>query len=896
MTGDGYSYEELEQCAKDIRRELLQVKGVKRIIVSGGRDEVVNITLSKEKIARNGILPTQIMLSLQNAGKTLGAGTYTVGSDRVAFRIGDEIKNEDDVRNLLISTIDGKQIRIGDIAEVTRDYAEPQTNGFFVNGKPAMAICIAMNANAIVPDVGKAVDARLARAMQTIPVGISTEKIFFQPDKVDDAIGGFMVNLVESVLIVIIVLIFAMGFRSGVIIGVGLVLSIAVSFPILLTMGATLQRISLGAFIVAMGMLVDNSIVVLDGILVDKSKGYGPKTFLYRAGRNAAMPLLGATIIAASSFLGVYLSPDSAGEYAGDLFLVLCVSLLASWVLALVQVPYCAKVWLPVRSYKSQKDKSDTVAHRFVRRTVSALIGHKALTIGVAVLVLAASVLGLLKVKNMFFPDFDYNQFVVEYYLPEGTSPDKVKSDLMEMTDELLKDERIERVAACMGSAPAHYCLVRPMTNGGDSYGELIVDCKDFETVCEVVPELKKRLRSERPDAYIRLRKYNFSISTSHTVEALFSGPDSDVLRDLSAQAEQIMRESPYADPYSVQNNWKPKGKSLVAEYQREDALRCGIERGDLANALQASTDGMTVGLITDRDKMVLINMRVRNADGSLIRSIDDIPVWSTLNMHLDAEDGASLMTPGGLDRLQDHLFKSVPLSGIAKNVRMESEEKFIHRVNGQRAIEAECDHNVDIYEGTPSRLMQDIQSKIEAIALPPGYTLKWVGENDVSDEALGNIYSTVPLIVFLICGVLLLLFGNWRTVFLILMCIPFVLCGIVPTLLIFSKPFTFMAIIGFMGLMGMMVKNAIVLIDEINRLQKEENVPVYKAIVDASVSRVRPVLLASLTTILGMLPLANDPMYSAMSITIMAGLAVGTLITLVLLPVLYATAFKVKK
>lgn len=353
LTGEGFEYPEMYKYAKFIRRELLDVKGIKRINIVGNRDEVINVILSKEKLSRNGIIPTQLMMTLQSVGSPVEAGNYEDGTDRIRLQVDSEIKNEDDLRNLLVSTFDGKQIRLGDVARIERTLIEPQRNGFFVSGKPALAICMAMESDAIVPDVGKAVEARLAQVMKQVPVGMDMEKIFFQPDKVDDAISSFMVNLVESVLIVILILIFTMGFRSGLIIGFGLVLTVAVSFPILLVCGTTLQRISLGAFIVAMGMLVDNAVVIMDGILIDKRRGLSPKIYLYRIGRNTMLPLLGATIIAASTFLCVYLSPDTAGEYAGDLFLVLCVSLLASWILALVQVPICAKSWLPTREKKT---------------------------------------------------------------------------------------------------------------------------------------------------------------------------------------------------------------------------------------------------------------------------------------------------------------------------------------------------------------------------------------------------------------------------------------------------------------------------------------------------------------------------------------------------------------
>lgn len=900
FTGNGYSYPELYQYARLLRRELMNVKGVKRVNIVGNRDEVINIVLSKDKIARNGVLPTQIMMALQNAGKTVNSGDYQTGGDRLHIRVGEAVKDEEDIRRLLIGTFDGKQVRLGDVAQVERAFSEPQRNGFFVNGKPALAVCIAMEADAIVPDVGKAVDAKLDEVMRSMPAGMATEKIFFQPDKVDEAISSFMVNLVESVAIVILVLVFTMGIRSGVIIGFGLILTIAISFPILLVCGTTLQRISLGAFIVAMGMLVDNAIVIMDGILIDKQRGYGPKTYLYRIGRNTALPLLGATIIAASTFISVYLSPDSAGEYARDLFLVLCVSLLASWVLALIQVPVCAKSWLPLRDRKQAGKKEEVLnspVHRFVRRTIDILVGHRKLTLGITGIVLLVCIWGMTKVKNLFFPDFDYRQLVVEYYLPSQSSPDRVRHDLLEISAWLQEKPEVERVAASMGSAPAYYCLARPMTSGGDCYGELMIDCKDYATVMKILPGLRDELRQRYPDAYIRMRKYNFSIATSHTVEVEFSGPDPAVLRDLSRQAEDIMRRCPYVDPYSVQNNWKPSAKSLAVDYVRADALRSGIERGDVANALLAATDGMPVGVLADRERMVTVNLMVRNADGSRIMDLNDIPVWSMMNMRLTDEDMEGILTGSkNAADIQDGLFRSVPLSSVSEPVRMDWEEDVVYRVNGRRAIEAECDPNTDLYAGTPAKVRASIEKEINAIQLPEGYQMRWVGEDELRDDAISNLLKFVPLTIFLILGILLLLFNNWKKVILILICFPFVFCGITPSLLLFRQPFTFMAIIGMMGLIGMMVKNAIVLVDEINRLQIEEHRDPYDSVVEATVSRVRPVLMASLTTIVGMIPLVSDPMYGSMAVTIMGGLTIGTIITLILLPLFYTALFRIRK
>ena len=893
LRGDGYDYSELYKYASLIRREVLDVKGVKRVNVAGTRDEVVNVIISKEKLARNGLIPTQLMMTLQGAVKSVEAGDVTSGEDKIPVRVSCQIQNEDDLRNLMISTVDGKTVRLGDVADVQRTYSEPQRSGFFVDREPALAICAVMEDDAIVPDVGKEVETNL-------PAGITVEKIFFQPDKVSAAISSFMLNLLESVLIVILVLVFTMGFRSGVIIGFGLVLTVAVSFPVLLVMGTTLQRISLGAFIIAMGMLVDNAVVIMDGILVDKKRGLGPKTYLFRIGKNTALPLLGATVIAAATFISVYLSPDTAGEYASDLFLVLCVSLLASWVLALIQAPICAKDWLP-RHYKDDGGKDTSVMnspmHRFVRKLVSFLVQYKKTVVGTAVVILLASAFGMTKVKNLFFPDLDYSQFVVECFFPAETSADAVRDHLLEMSEMLEKDPKIVRVSAAQSSAPAHYCLVRPMTSGGDCYGELIVDCKNYKQVLEVLPGVRSQLREAFPQAYIRTRKYNFSVGTSHTVEVEFSGPDPAVLRSLSAQAEEIMKNCPYVDKYSVENNWRPTGKKYEVAYNQFNAVRSGVSRGDVGNALQAAGDGLPVGVIPDQDRMMIVNLMVRNQDGSRISNLDAVPVWSTLNIHVSDDDMGAIMSSGKVaSELKDKLFATVPLTSVADSVALCPEESMVLRYNGRRAIEAECDPDPENDFATAAKVVSSIRKDIESIELPEGYGLRWIGDMGIQNEAINNILKYVPLTLFLMLGILLFLFGTWKKVFLIIICFPFVICGITPALLLTGQPFTFMAIIGLIGLIGMMVKNAIVLVDEIGRLQKEEGYAPYNAVVEATVSRVRPVLMASLTTILGMMPLLGDPMYGSMAVCIMSGLTVGTMITLLLLPVLYTVLYHIKK
>ena len=888
LSSNDYSPAELNKYAKYLKRELLKVDGVKRISLYGTRQEVVDVIMSKENVQANGLTPMLIMQSLNQANKKVDAGNYTSADENISIHVSGAVNNEKQLADMLITTPSGKQVHLGDIATIKRGYVDPQRNGLWVNGEQSIGIMISAEPDANVTVVGQKVDEKLQELMKNAPAGMQTDKIFFQPDKVNEAISGFMINLLESVLIVIVVLIFAMGWKSGVIIGVGLILTIAASFPVLLVMGTTLQRISLGAFIIAMGMLVDNSIVIMDGILVDRAKGLAPKQYLYNIVNKTALPLLGATVIAASTLLAVAVAKGSASEYASDLFWVMCVSLLLSWVFAIVQVPMFAKVMFKPRPEgSSSNDQMNTRLHRLVKFCASWCIDHKAVSIGVAVVLLTISLLGFSKVRNLFFPDFSYKQFVIEYYMPAETNPDKVRDDLLAISKQLKNNPAIERIAVSTGATPGRYCLVRPINQGGDYYGELIIDCKDYDTVKENIWKVRDKLRREYPDAMIRARKYNFSISSSHTVEARFLGPDPAVLRQLSAKAEDIMRSSPYVDKYSVENDWMPQGKALNVDFIRQNGLGANIRRSDIGNALQAAGDGMIIGLLNDWDTPLQVKFKVRNADGSRIKNIKDVPVWGTVN--------PQQLISKAINGNADEGMRGASVSSVISEVKPAWDERIIKRVNGQRAIEAECDPDFTNPDATPAKALADVQDKIEAISLPDGYSMTWAGEGETAGNEVKNVLSLFPISVFVILVVLLFLFNSWKKLGTILLCFPFVFTGIVPAMLITGSPFTFMALLGFFGLVGMMIKNAIVLVDEITRLIKEEKLRPFDAVINAAVSRTRPVLMASLTTIVGMAPLIGDAMYGSMAVLIISGLTLGTITTLVVVPLVYASFYKIK-
>jgi multidrug efflux pump subunit AcrB len=879
MTADGYSLREMSDYAQYIKRNLLQVKGVRKVAVYGEQNESVDIVLSQEKMAQMGILPLQIITAINDYNSSLYAGVFT---------------SVQDLENILIKGLNHDVFRLSDFAEIKRGYNEPLRNTLHINNLPALGISVSMESGENIIELGERVEKRLAELHREMPAGYRFQKVFFQPDVVRKSINDFMINLVMSVVIVVLVLMVTMGLRSGLIIGGGLLLTILATFPFLMIAGGTLQRISLGAFIVAMGMLVDNAIVVIDGILVKLQTDGRRKTSFTTPARRTAWPLLGATLIAVAAFLPAVLSKDTAGTYVHDLFVVLCISLIISWILALTQVPLFSAMYLKISKKKTEnKNPYNGYMFKAVQKALVFFLHHKIVTVVLSLVLLFVAAYNFKNVKQTFFPDFSYNQAYIEYKLPYGSTADKVHQNLHEITRYLQGFDEVKLVTTSQGMSPTRYCLVRPLGEVADNYGEILIDFEDYETLIRMKPILEEYLRNTYPDAYIRFRKYNLSVKASHTVEAQFSGPDPAVLKKLGKQAMEIMYQSPYTDKPTISSSWEPMGKSLEAHYKMDAARRSGTNRSDISYALLAATDGMPLGTVYEGEAPVEIRLKMRRQDGSRIENLNDIPVWNMLP-NLDAVDKEAvtglMYGTKSVDDLKKEIIRSIPLSAVSSGVTVQWEEQIVHRVDGKRTIQAQCEP-ANGY--SPAITRKDIRDAVEAIELPEGYTLRWMGEYELQGTALKNIFRYLPITIMIIVFVLVLLFNDYKRPIIVLLCIPMAIIGIVPGLIMTGQPYTFIAIIGTFGLIGMLVKNAIVLLDEIDKQIHEGNEP-YHAIVNATISRTRPVIMASFTTILGMVPLFADPMYSSMAVAVISGLLVGTIITLIFVPILYAVFYRV--
>ena len=890
LTGDGLSDRQLSDYAELIKREVLTIDGVTRVDIYGKRPECININLKEEKMANLGVLPTEVIQTLNGQNATSYAGYYDNGTRRIRVTVDDKFRSVEDIADMLIAGHDDDQLRIRDIADVSKGYEKVTRNAMLRDGERALGISIACSSSHDILKVGDKVEEKLGQLAERMPVGVEYNKVFFQPERVSDSLYTFLINLLESVVIVVVVLIFFMGFKSGVILGMSLAVIVFGSFLVLNGFDGTLQRVSLAAFILAMGMLVDNAIVIVDGILVDLRSGKPRAEALTSIGRKTAMPLLGATLIAILAFMPIFLSPDTSGVYVRDLFIVIAVSLLLSWLLALTHVPLMANRLLHPKVSEGEAYKGK--AYDMLDKVMGVCLRHRLMVVGAAVVLLVGSLSCYPFLQQSFFPDMEYDQLYIEYKLPEGYNSTQVENDLEQMRKMLMQCKDVTHVTTSIGGTPSRYNLVRSIATPSLAYGELIVDFTSPETLVEHLDSMQRTLNDRFPDAYIKIKRYNLMYK-KYPIEICFNGPDPQVLHQLTDSAMAIVRNS---DKVCLPtSDWEPQVPVLTVDYNQSAARTSGLSRGDVALSLMSYTDGIPVGTFYDGIHPENIYVKCRTDKGEEVENLDRANVFGMMPNVGNVFDRSTVqkLMSGRLDK--DDVIRQVtsttPLSQVSKGIDIRWEEPVVMRYNGQRQQRLQCSPAPGV---STESARQSIAKAIESIALPEGYSLSWEGEYKASTQSKQYLFKGFPLSVVMMLLILIMLFNDFRRPAIIFSCIPLVVVGVFPSVLLSGKDFGFVAIVGILGLIGMMIKNGIVLIDEIS-LQISQGKPLDRALIDSSKSRLLPVMMASLTTILGMIPLISDSLFGSLAVTIMGGLAAGTVIILIFIPVLYSLMYKRK-
>ncbi|MFW5500672.1 MULTISPECIES: efflux RND transporter permease subunit [unclassified Maridesulfovibrio] len=863
VTGDGYSQLDLQDYVTFLRKQLLLVENVAKITVWGEQQETVFVEISRARMSQLGVSLDSVYKTLSNRNLVVESGNVKVGREYIEIAPSGGVESVEDLGDLFIRDGSGKLVPLRDVAEIHRGYQSPPSQIMGFNGHNAIAIGISMNPSANVVELGQAINAKLDQLQAQTPVGINVEEVYFQPSRVDNAVNSFVINLAEAVAIVIIVLLLFMGMQSGLLIGAILLITICGSFIFIQMAGVALERISLGALIIALGMLVDNAIVVIEGVLIRYQKGMDRIQAAVDVVEQSKWPLLGGTIIAIMAFAGIGLSQDSVGEFCRSLFIVLFISLMMSWITAVTVTPLLCEMFLRPK-ISEDGDPYGGFIFRAYRSILEFCLRKRVLTMVTLAVMLAGSIYGFGFVKQSFFPDSTQPRFYIHYWLPQGTDIRATAEDVQGLAEVILKDEQVKNVSTFTGQGAPRFILTYSPEKTAKSYGLLLVEVKDYETTGEVMARYKKYLYENYPQAEAKVKKFKLGPGRAASIEVRFSGPDTKVLRELSQEAQEIMLATGRAE--SVRDDWRQDVKVLSPVIMEAQAKRVGITRPDLAKAMQMFFTGTNIGVYREGDKLLPIVARPPDKERLDVNQIGDVQIFSPVAGRM------------------------IPVEEVVSGFKTNIEPGKLLTRNRMLTITASCEP----VEGLPSVLFNELQPQIEGMKIPAGYTMEWGGEFEDASDAQGSLAASLggPFLIMILATVML--FNNLRIPTIIWLTVPLSIIGVTCGLLLTGEPFGFMALLGFLSLSGMLIKNAIVLLDQIN-LELAEGKEPYRAVMDSALSRIRPVAMAAGTTILGMLPLVTDAFFSAMAVTIMAGLAFATVLTLLVVPVLYAMFYKVK-
>ncbi|HCH4001250.1 TPA: multidrug efflux RND transporter permease subunit VmeV [Vibrio parahaemolyticus] len=871
LTGDDYDYVELKRYADHLRREIELVDGVGKVDIAGDQQEMLFVEISLDRLASLNLDMNVVSGLLNQQNNVVSAGEVMVNGESLVIRPSGTLNTVQALENLIIHGRDtGNLIRLKDVATITRSIQEKPGNMILFNGKKAINIGISFASGVNVVEVGERLNAELSSLESIKPAGLDMSYFYNQAQEVDDSVKAFVISLAEAVAIVIIVLLFTMGLRSGVIIGVVLLLTVFGTFILMNYNNIELHRISLGALIIALGMLVDNAIVVVEGILVGLKKGRTKVQAAVDIVKQTQWPLLGATVIAITAFAPIGLSQDATGEFMGSLFWVLCFSLFLSWVTAITLTPFLADLLLKEEEKDTNGEDEDPYkGWLFVvfGALLKFSLRFRWMTVAAMVALLVGAVIAFGNVKQQFFPPSNTPMFYVDMWMPEGTDIRQTIKQAEKVESYIRQQDDIDFVSVSIGQGLQRFALTYQPEKSYEAYAQFQVRTTDRDNMFKLLHKLDDNLAKTFDEPTFQFKLMEFGPSPASKIEARITGPDPKVLRELAVQVEDILHTDPGAR--NIRHDWRERTKELVPVFNESKARRLGISKEDLSSTLQMAFGGSTFGVLRDGTHTLPIMMRLPEAERVDFESLQNVKIWSP-----------SLQT-------------YIPVDQIIDGVELDWSEPLIQRRDRKRTLTVLADHDV-LSDDTAASLFARVQPKVMALHIPEGYEITWGGEYESSKDAQEGLFGSLPMGYLLMFIITILLFNSIKKPLVIWFTVPLSIIGVAFGLLTTNMPFSFTAFLGLLSLSGMILKNGIVLLDQIN-LELESGKDPYLAIVDSAISRVRPVSMAALTTILGMIPLVFDAFFGSMAITIMAGLGFATVLTLIVVPVMFAILFRIK-
>nr|WP_278988230.1 efflux RND transporter permease subunit [Plesiomonas shigelloides] len=895
LYGKGYSNQSLRDFAETLRRELVVIPGVGKVVISGIIPEEIQIEVSRAKMASFNITPQRLHAILSQQNVVSNAGNVLVGNKKIRLNPTGEFSSVQELSTVVISEPGApKSVYLRDIATITQGVTHAPNNIYRANGMSAVVLGVSFAPNVSVINVGNLVKEKLNELESERPAGMEMSLFYDQASEVETAVNGFIANFLISLLIVIGILLLFMGAKSGIVIALSLALNVLGTLFIMKMLDIELQRISLGALVISLSMLVDNSIVIVEGVLIAGKQGKSLLAAIRYAVGKTMLPLLGATIIAILAFAPIGLSNDSTGEYCKSLFQVLLISLMLSWFIALTITPVLMK-WIfkdhgegtltevstvdekaadatvkpadvvateTLTEDSEQKDEAiySGAVFRIYMGTLDKLLRFKTPTLLLLGALLALSIWGFGSVRQSFFPPSNTPIFFVDLWLPFNTDIKHTERVAAEIEQHIREKEPVKGTVVTTGQGALRFILTYNAQRLYSNYAQILVKTDDLQVIPGMVKEIESYIRAQYPDVRVQSKRIMFGPSNSSSIEARFIGADPEVLRNLADQTIQIFNTVPSAD--GVMHDWRERVQVIRPQYSQYLGSELGVDKREVDLALRLNFEGAPVGIYRDGSRLMPIMLQTPAEEHLNVEHLNDVMVWSNAQRTF------------------------IPIDNVVSEFTSEWEDPLIMRRDRKRTLTVMADPS-SVSGETSAELLQQIKPKMDSLVLPQGYSLEWGGDYESTKNAQSGLLLSLPVAFVIMFIITVLMFSSLKNAVAIWLTVPLAMIGVTFGFLLTGIPFGFMALIGLLSLSGMLIRNGIVLVEEIGLQRKEK--PFKEAVIYAAASRMRPILLTAFTTVLGLIPLLSDAFFQSMAVVIMFGLGFATVLTLLILPVIYS-------
>lgn len=861
LTGDGYSYEDMRKYAEKIKLDFFGVKDVKKVELVGVQEEKIFVQMQTDKLARLGLDIGSIADIIKAQTSVNPSGMIETDTANTYLRISGSPNSVENIAAIPINA-NGKVFRLGDIADIHRGYSDPPESLMYFNGKPAVGIAISMEDGGNNIQLGENLAKEIARIHKELPLGLELNQVANQPEVVEKSISEFSKSLYEAIIIVLAVSLFSLGRRSGYVISCCIPLILLGSFSAMYALGIDLHKVSLGALVISLGMLVDDAIVVVELMEVKMSEGMERKAAASYAFKTCAWPLLTGTVITCLGFMPIAFSESMASEFAESLFPVMTVTLLLSWLVSATLAPVLGYEW--IRPTVIKEESYNTTFYSLFRNILHWALWHRWIVVGITIVMMGISTFMLRFVSQEFFPSSVRPELLVELNLPEGSSIKNTDEAAKKLTELIQDDENLDHVSTYVGKSAPRFVLVIDPVQPRDNYAQLVVVAKSVEARQKLEQRINALAAENLPEAIVYSRSIPLGPPAPYPVMLRVSGSDTNQVKEYAQKVRQVMASNPYITMTRL--DWIEQSNAIKITVDNDKLMQMGLSRQNISAALQAQVSGYTVSTYLEGDQEIDINFRIEPSERTKITQIENI----------------SIPTSQGV----------VPLSQVAR-IEYTNEDNMIWRNNLRPTITV----NGGLVPGvTGNDVTQEIYDQLKDMraGLPAGMSIEIGGSLEDSNKTLQYLMKPIPIMIVLIMILIMLQLQDIRKLVVIMLTAPMGIIGVIFGLLLFNSTLGFMAELGILALTGTIIRNSMVIVDQIQQHLNTGMSP-YQAITESAIVRFRPIMLAAFTTVLGLIPMFASQFWNAMAVAIACGLTGATLLTLIVLPVLYAIIFKVK-